>query len=393
MISPDLKIFLTEHENDNLEHLALQAAKFPHINVPFALQQLKGKRIAMIKIPTWAACEELLYPKTLSMEQCSSETTAQFKASLAKGDTLVDLTGGFGVDFYFMAKHFQKAIYVEKQPELEEIAKTNFKTLELHQAQTFCDDSVVFLQNMNFKADTIFIDPARRSDSGQKTVLLQDCTPDLTQIDNLLSEKSRQTIIKLSPMLDISASVGLLKNISDVFVIAVQNEVKELLLRKTEFSDNLIIHALNFQKNDTVDTFSFSPEEESTAQVAYASSVQKYLFEPNASILKAAAYKLVAERFSFQKLHPNSHLYTSNTFVAEFPGRILEVMDSFSFSSSELKRLHQTTSKANVSIRNFPSTVNDLRKKLKLTDGGDYYLFATTLADNQKRLILTKKVS
>ena len=392
MISPDIKTFIADHAEDNLERLALQAAKFPTIDMPFVLQQLKARRIAVQKIPTWASCDEIVYPKHLSMEQCSSEVTARFKSTLMRGDVLLDLTGGFGVDFFFMAQNAKRAIYVERQADLEQIAAHNFRALRLHQAETHCEDGVLFLKNLKTQVDTLFIDPARRSGSGRKTVLLKDCDPDLTLIDNLLAEKSKQTIIKLSPMLDISSSVNSLKNISEVFVVAVQNEVKELLLRKAESEADRIIHALNFKTNGVAEIFSFSMEEESLAVVGYAQQLQKHLFEPNASLLKAGAYKLIASRFSLQKLHPNSHLYTSDALAPDFPGRSFEVVDSFSFSSSEIRRLRQITSKANLSVRNFPATVAELQKKLKLTDGGDYYLFATTLADNQKRLILTMKV-
>jgi hypothetical protein len=393
MISPQLKQFLSEHRDDNLQHLALQSAKYPGIDMPFALQQLKGKRIAAQKIPTWEACGDVLYPKQVSMEQCSSETTARFKASLAEGTIFVDLTGGFGVDFYFMAQRFQEAIYVEQQAELELLARHNFQALGLNSVQTFCEDSVGFLKKMDFKADTIFIDPGRRADSGRKTVLLEDCTPNLKEIDDLLAEKSHQTIIKLSPMLDISASIRALKNISDVYVVAIQNEVKELLLKKSCSSSGTRIHAVNYPNNAEMESFSFLMEEEAEAKVVFANNIGRFLFEPNAALLKAGAYKLVSDRFSLSKLHLNSHLYTCDMLPDGFPGRAFEVEDSFSFSNSELKRLHQITSKANISIRNFPSSVDELRKKLRLTDGGDFYLFATTFADNQKRLVLTKKVT
>ncbi len=392
MISPDLKKFLFEHRDDNLDRLALQAAKFPEIDIPFALQQLKGRKIAKEKIPTWSENEEIVYPKQLSMEQCSSEKTAQFKSQLAKGNVLVDLTGGMGVDFYFMAQGFEKSIYVEQQRELEQIANHNFKALGLNSAETYCENGVDFLQKMNFRADTIFIDPARRADSGRKTVLLQDCTPDLTTIDDLLSEKSVQTIIKLSPMLDITSAVQALKNVVDVYVIAIQNEVKELLLVKKSVSSDLQIHTINFKKDET-EEFSFNYENEKNTTPLFSTQIQRFLYEPNAAVLKAGAYKIIANRFSINKLHINSHLYASETLAEGFPGRVFEVIDTFSFSNSEIKRLHQVTNKTNISIRNFPSSVEELRKKLKMTDGGDFYLFATTLSDNQKRLILTQKVS
>ena len=392
MISLPLKQFLSEHRDDNLQHLALQSAKFPGIDMPFALQQLKGRRIASQKIPTWTACQEVLYPPQVSMEQCSSETTARFKASLVEGNVLVDLTGGFGVDFFFMAQRFQKALYVERQPELELLARHNFQALGLDHAETFCEDSVAFLEKMDFVADTIFVDPARRADSGRKTVLLEDCTPNLKEIDDLLAEKSRQTLIKLSPMLDISASIRALKNISEVYVVAIQNEVKELLLKKSCSGKDTRIHAVNYPNNSEPETFSFLMEEEVDASPKFANNMGRFLFEPNAALLKAGAYKLVSSRFSLDKLHVNSHLYTSDRLPDEFPGRVFEVVDCFSFSHSEQKRLHQVTSKANISVRNFPSSVEELRKKLKLADGGDFYLFATTLADNQKRLVLSRKV-
>jgi hypothetical protein len=211
------------------------------------------------------------------------------------------------------------------------------------------------------------------------------------EIDGLLNGKSHQAIVKLSPMLDISASIRALSNVSDVYVIAIQNEVKELLLRKSQSEMGIQIHAINHRASGEVETFSFFAEEEAEANVVLASKIRRFLFEPNASLLKAGAYRLVSLRFELEKLHLSSHLYTSEVVPNQFPGRIFEVVDCFSFSNSEIKRLHTITRKANISVRNFPSTVDALRKKLKLADGGDFYLFATTFADNQKRMILARK--
>lgn len=392
MISLELQQFLIHHQEDDLDQLAFHAAKYPGVDIPFVLQQLKGRRIALQKIPTWASCPQVVFPRQISMEQSSSELTAKFKASLCKGQILLDLTGGLGVDFYFMAQNFSRAIYVEQQSELQQIAEHNFEVMGLDHAETICQDGVDYLQDLAFQVDTIFIDPARRSHSGQRTVLLQDCTPDLIHIDHLLTDKSAETLIKLSPMLDIASTISALNKVSDVYVLAVQNEVKELLLRKTQNQPpRQCIHALNFLKNGSEHHFSFQLVEESTAIAPLADSLKKYLYEPNAALLKAGAYKIVAERFSFEKLHANSHLYTSNDHLFGFPGRVFEVLDTFSFAKSELKRLHGLVSKANISVRNFPLDVDSLRKKLKLGDGGEYYLFATTLKENQRVLVLSRK--
>lgn len=393
MITPALKQFIREHAQDDLQRLAFQGVKYPEVDIPFVLQQLKGRRMATYKIPSWSEKEDVLYPRQISMEQCSSETTARFKASLVgNSPTLVDLTGGFGVDFYFMAQQASHAIYVEMLPELADTARHNFDVLKLTQAEIVCADSVEFLRSMDFKADTIFIDPARRDQAGQKTVLLQDCTPDLTLIDELLEEKGTQILIKLSPMLDITASVKALRHISEVYVIAVQNEVKELLLRKRKTDGAVRIHAVHFRKHHPTEDFIFTTEEETGAVASTTSVIGKYLFEPNAAVLKAGAYKILSSRFALKKLDANTHLYTADVYPADFPGRVFEVKDTFMFGKKEIKNLLSKTNRANISVRNFPISADELRKKLKLKDGGEDYLFAATLSGNKKILLLTRKI-
>ncbi len=391
MISQALKRFLDEHQTDNLQQLALQAKRFPDVDMPFALQQLKGRQVAKAKIPAWAECGEICYPRQLSLEQCSSEQTARFKADLLPaGDTFIDLTGGLGVDFYFIAQHFKRKIYVEQQADLVAIAHHNFATLGM-ETETHCCDSISFLQNIDNKVDVIYIDPARRNADGRKTVLLADCTPDLTQIDDLLNVKSERTLIKLSPMLDITATVKALSHISQVYVLSVDNEVKELLLLKQPTTGDVKIHAVNICKNSDVQNFTFTNLQESEAKPTLTSEVQTYLYEPNASLLKAGAFRILSEHFSVAKLHPHTHLYTSSKPIEGFPGRSFRVEQVFTFAKNDVKKLRLMAPKVNIATRNFPASPNDLYKKLNLKDGGHYFLFATTLFNGDKVLILTTK--
>lgn len=394
-IDKNTQQFIIQHGSDDIRQLALKTKSYPAIDMPTAIQQIAGRQIAKYKIPSWYGCENIIYPKHLSMEQCSSEDTALYKAALCKGELLIDLTGGLGVDFSFMAKSHKQAYYVETQHELIEIAQYNFNTLKLNQAKVIQEDAVVFLNTIEAIADTIYIDPARRNDTGKKTVLIEDCTPNLIEIDELLNKKSKQVIIKLSPMLDITQALNSLSNIIEVHIISVNNECKELLFIKkqpTKEKEEVKLICINLLANKENETFTFTKFQESTSSISHVDMLDKYLYEPNSSILKAGAYKSLAVSYNLKKLHPNSHLYTSDILVENFPGRKFQITEVISPNKKEIKTHFKDIIQANIAIRNYPFSVADIRKQTKLKEGGSDYVFATTLANEKKVLILCNKI-
>ena len=382
--------FVKEHVHDDVHALALQSDKYPDVDMPTVLTQIEGRQTAKIKLPSWYQTDGILYPPHLSMEQCSSEQTARYKASLLKGNTLVDLTGGFGVDFSFMARRFRQATYVERQTHLVELAEHNFKKLGLTDKITaVASDGVDYLYQMP-PVDVLYLDPSRRDRRGGKVVAMNDCEPNISTLEPLLTKKAKTTLVKLSPMFDISLAMKALKHISAIHIVAVNNECKELLLvleKGVRFAYAQIpIRCVNLTK-EGIQSLAFTEQEEQAANCPYARAMSRYLYEPNAALMKGGAYKLLAQRYAVRKLHANSHLYTSSAHVPDFPGRKFEVEAVSDFGKKALKHFLKDTDRANVTIRNFPTSVVDLRRKLKLKEGGDIYLFATTLSTEEKVLI------
>ena len=388
--------FIRAHRKDDVRALALQAHKYPTVNMNEAVTQIAGWQIADKKVPLFARTEGVRYPKHLSMEQCSSEITARYKASLVEGDSFADLTAGFGVDCAFIAQKFRTAEYVERQEELCMLAKHNFPLLGLSHINVHHDDGISYLKKMN-RVDCLFLDPARRDSHGGKTVALADCEPNICKLESLLLKKAKRVLIKLSPMLDISSALNDVKSIRQLHIIAVNNECKELvaILESTEeeiatSADRVVITCSQLVENSIKHRFTFQQAEETHAVCKYTDRVKDYLYEPGASLLKAGPYKLLSERYEAEKLHPNSHLYTSEHLL-EFPGRCFRVDAVSGFGKKDLKAFLQDTPKGNLTVRNFPMSVADLRKKLKLKEGGDVYLFATTLNNGEKVLIKCHK--
>jgi len=382
--------FISEHEKEDVRKLALQAGRYPYVDMSFVVCQIAGRQIAKDKIPTWYKHSHIVYPKHISLEQCSSEKTAKYKASLCSGKSFVDLTGGLGVDFYFMSQQFEQATYVEKQAELCDLAKHNFETLLLKNTSVVNDDAETYLSEME-AVDTIYIDPARRSNSGRKTVMIEDCTPNLKEIESVMDDKGNKYIVKLSPMLDISAAVKSLNKISEVHIISVNNECKELLFVKSKPTDATILKCINIA-NGRIEEYSFFTTDEETSYPVLTSEVKEYLYEPNASVLKGGAYKKIAIDFNLHKLHTSSHLYTSDNIEPDFPGRKFRVKEWFPFNKKALKEHLKGVDKANITIRNFPLSVDEIRKKTSIKDGGELYIFATTLSDEKKVLIIGEKI-
>jgi len=385
--------FIKEHETEDIFTLKLQYSKDSDVDIELAIRQITGRQKVKSKVPLFYATEDFLYPAQLSLEQASSETTAGYKASICNGNTLVDLTGGFGVDCYFMSGQFKQTVYVERQEKLCGLAIHNFKILNRNTIRVVHAETEKYLLEMEH-ADWIFIDPARRSTVGKKVVLLSGCEPDICKIYPQLLEKATRIMIKLSPMMDISAAILDLPNTVEIHIISVENECKEVLLVLNQSIQNDIqVKTINFRKNNVNQTFDYLLNDETNAKVSMATQIEKYLYEPNASIMKSGAFRKTGNRFNIHKLHKNTHLYTSNQLIPEFPGRIFEVTGQWGNSKKELKELGIKIPKANISIRNYHIPVDELRKKLKIKDGGDTYLFACTVNDDRKVILETIKVA
>ena len=381
--------FIEQHREDDVRVLALQAKRYPAVDMHEAVVQIEGWQAARTKLPAWAATGGIIYPPKISMEQCSSEQTARYKASLAGGGRLADLTGGFGIDFSYMSRGFGEALYIERNERLCSIARENFALLGLHHAEVVNGNSEEVLASLD-ALDWIFVDPARRDGDGRKVVALSDCEPDVVALEEVLLQKSRKVMVKCSPMLDITEACRQLKHVQEVYVVAVNNECKELLfILGGDMAAGCPVHCVNLLK-DGCQEFSFTAGDENGAAVSCCTEVGRYLYEPNVAVQKSGCSGVLCQRYAMKKLHPNSQLYTSDERVASFPGRIFEVVDVLGFSKSDVKKV-QALQKANITVRNFPESVQMLRKRLKLSDGGDNYIFATTLAGGEKVLVLCKK--
>ncbi len=355
------------------------------------LHQLFARQNAKQKCPFLYANENIVYPVSLSIEQSSSERTAAFKASLFQGETFIDLSGGFGVDAYFFAKQFHTGIVVERNTALAQIVSHNFCLLNQHNIQFAIGvNAEQFINEYKGTCNLIYIDPARRNNEGKKIVRLSDCEPDVVKMLPQLFSISNEVLIKTSPLLDIDAACEELKYVKKVYVVAVENECKELLFHlEKDFMGAYTIHAINIEKGSQID-FSFLSQDEMNADSTIG-SIKKYVYEPNAAILKSGGFKSVGTTYRCTKLHVNSHLYSSDKLIHDFPGRRFEILHRIKVDKKKIQALIPD-GKANVSIRNFPGTVDALKKKLGLKDGGDIYLFATTDFENNKIVLICKKV-
>ncbi len=497
--------FIRQHQDEDVRQLAFLGSKYPEVNMPFALDQIRGRKMAHVKLPRWASIEGIIYPPHISMEQCSSEQTALYKAKLAarllglsvsssenekecekasnshfskicefasegavdsefakNEDTcekqqiltecdkyvnksegepneedfseeieFVDLTGGFGVDFSYIASRLGvKSMYVERQAHLCEAAKENFGRLGLKNAIVKNGDGIEVLHSFALKKDDaaseslgiteeqsrsllktnlglklIFIDPARRDDAGNKVVSLKDCTPDVTLLQEEMLSKADYVIIKLSPMLDWHRAISELSHVREVHIISVNNECKELLLVlsarnmgdvEASSADGEVKHAGNLRIYCVNDAQSFVCDEldmESSSVIIAPPVLEEmqYLYEPNASLMKAGCFSVLSERYGARMLSKNSHLFVSMEPIEDFPGRSFRIIAISSFNKKELKRYLSGIAKANIATRNFPLSVAELRKRLKLKDGGETYIFATTLSDESHVLVITEK--
>ena len=395
--------FIRQHQDEDVRQLAFLGSKNPEVDMPFALDQIRGRKMARAKLPRWANIDGIIYPPHISMEQCSSESTALYKAELAarllglpassssEEIGFVDLTGGFGVDFSYIASRLgMSSMYVERQAHLCEAAKENFERLGLKNAIVKNEDGIEVLHSLK-ELKLIFIDPARRDDAGNKVVSLKDCTPDVTVLQEEMLLKADYVIIKLSPMLDWHRAISELSHVREVHIISVNNECKELLLvlSARNMGEKLRIYCINDAQSFVCDELDM---ESSSVKIAPSTLEEmQYLYEPNASLMKAGCFGVLSERYDARMLSKNSHLFVSREPIAAFPGRSFRIIAVSSFNKKELKRHLSGITKANIATRNFPLSVAELRKRLKLKDGGETYIFATTLSDDSHVLVITEK--
>ncbi|MDB1139523.1 RsmD family RNA methyltransferase [Bifidobacterium catenulatum] len=439
--------FVAMHRDEDVRELALKAKRVDGLDLPLALDQIAGWQIASKKLPQWASCEGIVYPPHISMEQCSSQFTAQYKSEItqtllvpsatvharmsdsaesdmqtaksalhlsdsAESDTLVakramvDLTGGFGVDFSYLARGFSQATYVERQRHLCELAEHNMAALGLDQARIVCGDGVEYLSQMD-PVDFIYLDPARRDEHGSRTYAIEDCTPNVLELRDLLLAKSRFTLVKLSPMLDWrKAVVDFDGAVREVHIVATGNECKELLLvlgrpAQANARDSvdgagsyqcLAPHVFCVNDDQRIDYDSAEYTQGLRIGGKPLPDAKRYLYEPNASIMKAGCFDLVEERFGVTQIGPSSHLFVSEQQIADFPGRGFAIEAVGSMNKKDTKRLLNGVKQANIAVRNFPLTAPQLRKKLKLADGGTVYLFGTTMQGGGHVLLRTSKI-
>ena len=389
LLDLNVQDYIRENENTNIAQLILKGSPFTGITAAEIAQQIEARKKAKSKIPTWYETQKVYFPPSLNLEQTSSEITAKYKASLVNGDQLIDLTGGFGIDSFFFSKEVTKVTHVELNKELSQIAEHNFKQLSSKENIDFkAENSLEFLKNSSTHYDWIFVDPARRDNRGGKIFRLQDCEPDVLSHLNLLLDKSNYILIKTAPLLDIQLGLKELSFVKEIHIVAVNNEVKELLwlIDKTYDGKTKVI-SKNFTKAEEQDFTAFL-EEETLAKAEYANPVN-YIYEPNSAILKAGFFKLIAEKLNLKKLAQHSHLYTSENLIS-FPGRRFKIIETSTFSKQDMKIWKQQ--KANITTRNFPISVENIRKKFKIKDGGNDYLFFTTQQSGEKIVIHTKKV-
>ena len=383
----DTRQFIEEHLNDDVHELALKHSN-AKVDMALALRQIEARQLLRKKVPSWSANPELLFPSHLSIEQCSSEASANYKASLMKGESFADLTGGLGIDCYYISQNFQHSDYVEHNPELCALARHNYEVLGAKTMVVHNDSAEVFL-NQCEPLDCLFIDPARRDVHGRKVVSVSDCTPNVVDLQDLMLQKAKRVMVKLSPMLDISQALKELRHVKEIHVVAVSNECKDLLfIMERAFDDEPTYTCVNLETRQPAVTFSM--EEERVAILQLAKELGHYLYEPNVALMKGGCYKMLSQRYALKKLHRNSHLYTSDSLIQDFPGRIFEV-DGWAIYGKKAKDLLKDVDKASIALRNFPMTVAEIRKSLKINDGDQTYLFATTLSDERKVIILTHK--
>ena len=378
--------FINQNISANITQLALQKNPFPETNWTLVLQQIAAKQKAETKLPSWFQTPNIYYPSKVSVEQTSSEKTARYKSDLITGKSLLDLSGGFGVDDYYFAQRFQNVTHCEIDNDLSKIVQHNFEQLGVSNIECISGNSEVILENLNTSFDWLYVDPSRRNETKGKVFMLKDCLPNVPEQLDFYFRFSSNIMIKTAPILDITAGLSELQNVKAIHIVALENEVKELLwMIEKDWSGNPKITAVNLTKDKTA-TFTF---EWNSVAIAEYSEPKTYLYEPNAAIMKSGGFDWISAQYKLKKLHPHSHLYTSERLM-EFPGRVFTIDQVIPYNKTEMKLL--ANQKANITVRNFPDTVENIRKKWKINDGGNCYSFFTTDVNNHKIVLLCSKL-
>ena len=386
ILHPEVQQFISDNLNTEIIRLILKGSPFEKISVQEIANQIIAKEKSRKKLPTWFATDNIYYPTKVSIEQTSSEIAAKNKLDLITGASIIDITGGFGIDAYYFSKQFKKVIHCEINKELSTIVKHNITLLKIKNIEIFTGDGLQFLKKTQKKFDCIFIDPSRRNNIKGKVFLLKDCLPYIPPKIDFLFSKANQILIKTSPILDITNTINDLKFVKKIQVIAINNEVKELLfLLENNYTKEIIIEAVNYQK-DEIQKLNF--EYPSNTLSTYNQPL-KYLYEPNAAILKSGGFHEVSQQLNISKLHQHSHLYTSNELI-DFPGRSFIIENNIIYDKKKIKKLVGNEN-ANITIRNFPKSVAQIRKETKIKEGGNLFIFFTTNLENKQIVIFCKK--
>lgn len=387
IVDTEIQSFIKSNIGVDVSKLALQKNPFPELNWTEILNQIAAKTKAKDKLPTWFTTENIIYPSKISVEQTSSEKTAFYKSTLVSGESLIDLTGGFGVDDYYFSKQMKRVVHCEINEQLSEIVKHNFQKLKVENIECFVGDSLDIGQKLNTKFDWIYIDPSRRNDAKGKVFMLKDCLPNVPELIDLYFSYSEKILIKTAPILDISAGLSELKNVKTIHIVAVDNEVKELLWEiHKSYIGNISIKTINLSKQTEI--FDFVLDENTNP---YFDLPKKYLYEPNSAIMKSGGFDAICNQFEVDKLHQHSHLYTSEEPIS-FPGRIFAIENALQYNKANMK-IFLENKKLNITTRNFPETVEAIRKKWNLKDGGNKYCFFTTDVNNHKIVLICTKIN
>lgn len=387
LLKKEIQNFIKANLNSNTTQLALKKNPFSEIPYSLLIEQIACKQKAKTKLPKWFATENIIYPSKISVEQTSSEKTAAYKSSLFKGNSLIDLSGGFGIDDYYFAKTFKTVTHCEINEDLSKIVAHNYKQLKIANIECLVGNSTDILKQLNQKFDCIYVDPSRRNDVKGKVFMLKDCEPNVPDLLDLYFEFSSKIIIKTAPILDIQAGLSELKFVKNIYIIALENEVKELLWEiEFGFTDKISIVCVNIEK-DTIQQTKILISDDSYSKYSLP---QNYLYEPNASLLKSGKFESIGNLFKINKLHQHSHLFTSDNLI-DFQGRRFKITNCLPFDK-ETGKNYLLKQKMNIATRNFPLKPEDIKKKFKITDGGTVFAFFTTNLDNQKIVLLCEKI-
>lgn len=387
ILHPNVQQFISDNLNTDISKLIFKGSPFDTVSIQELANQIVSKKKCEKKLPTWFKTENIYYPAKVNIEQTSSELTAAYKSSIISGDSVIDITGGFGVDTYSFSQKLKKVTHCEIDANLSTIVHNNYQQFKIDGIQLISGDGIDYLKNTSEEYDWIYIDPSRRDITNNKVFLLKDCLPDVPDNLELLFSKSNNILIKNSPILDISKTIEELNFVKEIHIIAIANEVKELLfILEKNYKDNIQIKTINYQKN-SIQRFDFQHLKNTLSNY---SEPKKYIYEPNAAILKSGGFHEISSQFNLEKLHPHSHLYTSNNLI-EFPGRTFLVENNCQYNKKEIKK-YVKENKANITTRNFPETVAQIRKKTKIKDGGSKYLFFTTLKNENLKVLICSQV-